>query len=205
MPEPPAPAAAPVASALGPLHRGDRGPLVTADGQPIAALHVGLGWTAAQAGRAIDLDASAITFDAQGTKDEIIWRRNRSEYQGAVQHLGDHRTGAGPGVDAEAIIVELARVPATVESLAFTINSITGDRFTDLAAAHLRLVDRVTGYEVARFDLTDTQPSTAVIMAIVKRNPAVAGGWEMQAIGEFHDTRFVKRLVDAAQRHAAMP
>lgn len=192
------------ASALGPMHRGDRRPLITPDGQPITRLHIGLGWAAAQAGKDIDLDASAISFDAQGKKDEIVWRRHLSEYSGALQHMGDNRSGSAPGADAEAIVVDLPNMPGTVESMAFTINSMTGDRFTDLAHAYLRLVDQATGYEVARFDLTDTQPSTAVIMAIIKRQRA-SGGWEMRAIGEFHDTRFVKKLVDASERQAKMP
>ncbi|MCU1690361.1 MAG: hypothetical protein JWN20_2289 [Jatrophihabitantaceae bacterium] len=200
----PVPVQAAPASALGPLLRNDRRPLVTPDGQPITRLHIGLGWTAAQAGKDIDLDASAITFDAEGKKDEIVWRRHLSEYYGALQHLGDNRSGAAAGVDAEAIAIDLPRLPGSVESMVFTINSLTGDRFTDLAQAYLRLVDQVTGYEVARFDLTDTQPSTAVIMAIIKRQPAT-GGWEMRAIGEFHDTRFVKKLVDASERQARMP
>ena len=184
--------------------RNERRALATPDGQPIVRLHIGLGWAAAQAGKDVYLDASAITFDADGKKDEIVWRRHLSEYHGAVQHMGDNRAGSAAGLDAEAIVVDLPRVPINVAAVVFTINSMTGDRFTDLAHAYLRLVDQVTGYEVARFDLTDTQPSTAVIMAIIKRQPAT-GGWEMRAIGEFHDTRFVKKLVDASERQARMP
>jgi stress response protein SCP2 len=210
--EPPVPAApiqaAPVqpapTSTLGPMQRGDRRPLASPDGQPIARLLIGLGWAAAQAGKDVDLDASAITFDAEGKKDEIVWRRHLSEYSGALQHMGDNRSGSAAGTDAEAIVVDLPRVPGSVDSMVFTINSMTGDRFTDLAYAYLRLVDQATGYEVARFDLADTQPSTAVIMAMIKRQSA-SGGWEMRAIGEFHDTRYVKKLVDASERHARMP
>ena len=205
-PAPAAPASitAPVAPAFGPMHRNDRRPLVIPDGQLITRLHVGVGWAAVEADKAIDLDVSVITFDAQGSKDEIIWRRNLSGYYGAIQHMGDNRSGSVAGTDAEAVLIELTRVPGNIESMAFTINSLTGDRFTDLAYAYLRVVDYATGHEVARFDLTDTQPSTAVIMAMIKRNYA-SGGWDLRAIGEFHDTRFVKKLVEASERQAKMP
>ena len=186
------------------MQRNDRRPLVIPDGQPITRLHVGVGWAAVEAEKSIDLDASVITFDAQGTKDEIIWRRNLTGYYGAIQHMGDNRSGSAVDTDAESVLIELTWIPGNIESLAFTINSLNGDRFTDLAHAYLRVVDYVTGYEVARFDLTDTQPSTAVIMAIIKRN-YTTGGWDMRAIGEFHDTRFVKKLVEASERQAKMP
>ena len=45
-----------------------------------------------------------------------------------------------------------------------------------------------------RYDLSDTQPSTAVLMAILRRG--TTGIWGVRAIGEFHETRFVKKLVD---------
>ena len=39
-------------------------------------------------------------------------------------------------------------------------------------------------------------------MAMVRRSGP--GVWDVRAIGEFHDTRFVKKLVDPAARHVTM-
>jgi len=143
-----------------------------------------------------------IAFDGQGTKLEIVWHRHANEFMGALQHTGDSKTGATEG-DAEAILVDLARLPDQVAALVFTINSFTGQRFTDIARAYFRMADQLTDQEVVRFDLTDSQPSTAVLMAIVRRSGP--GAWAVRAIGEFHDTRFVKKLVDPAARHVTKP
>ena len=53
-----------------------------------------------------------------------------------------------------------------------------------------------------RYDLADTQPSTALLMAELRRGGA--GMWQMRAIGEFHDFRTVKKLLPAAARQATM-
>jgi hypothetical protein len=40
-------------------------------------------------------------------------------------------------------------------------------------------------------------------MAMLRRQPD--GSWEMRAIGEFHDARTVKKLLDPAARWATTP
>jgi stress response protein SCP2 len=177
-------------------------PLLKQDGTPLHQLIVGVGWYPAPGLANIDLDASAIAFDAQGNKLEIVWHRNANEFMGALQHTGDSKTGVAEG-DAERILIDLARLPEHVAALVFTINSFTGQRFTDIARAYFRMADQLTNQEVVRFELSDTQPSTAVLMAIVRRSGP--GIWDVRAIGEFHDTRFVKKLVDPAARHVTMP
>ncbi|MEP7021296.1 MAG: TerD domain-containing protein [Pseudonocardiales bacterium] len=172
--------------------------LAKPDGTPLQKLVVGVGWFPVPGINNIDLDSSAIAFDAQGNKLEIVWHRNANEFTGALQHTGDSKTGAG-AADAEAIIVDLSRLPDQVAAIVFTINSFTGQRFTDISHAYFRIADALTEQEVLRYDLSDTQPSTAVLMAIVRRG--TTGVWGVRAIGEFHDTRFVKKLVDPAARH----
>ncbi|PZS29563.1 MAG: hypothetical protein DLM58_15285 [Pseudonocardiales bacterium] len=172
--------------------------LAKPDGTPLQKLVVGVGWFPVPGINNIDLDSSAIAFDAQGNKLEIVWHRNANEFTGALQHTGDSKTGAG-AADAEAIIVDLSRLPDQVAAIVFTINSFTGQRFTDIAHAYFRMADALTEQEVLRYDLSDTQPSTAVLMAILRRG--TTGVWGVRAIGEFHDTRFVKKLVEPAARH----
>jgi stress response protein SCP2 len=175
--------------------------LVKPDGTALTRLVVAAGWRPTPGLNNVDLDASVIAFDAEGAKLEIVWHRNANEFMGALQHTGDSKTGVAEG-DAEAILVDLARLPDQVAALVFTINSFTGQRFTDIASAYFRLVDHLTGQELVRFDLSDSQPSTAVLMAIVRRRGPLH--WDVRAIGEFHDTRFVKKLVGPAARHVTM-
>jgi stress response protein SCP2 len=80
----------------------------------------------------------------------------------------------------------------------FTISSFHGHTFTDLKHAFCVMSDD-TGRQIVTYDLTDTQPSTAVLMAILRR--VGPGLWQMRAIGEYHDFRTVKKLVDPAARH----
>jgi stress response protein SCP2 len=99
-------------------------------------------------------------------------------------------------------MVDLVRMPANVNSLIFTINCFRGGTFTDIATAFCSVHNVDDGQELVRFDLADTQPSTALLMADLRR--AGSAEWQMRAIGEFHDFRTVKKLLPAAARQATM-
>jgi stress response protein SCP2 len=169
---------------------------------PLAQVTMGLGWDPARGRRSIDLDASAIAFDTRGNRIGMVWFTHLQEFHGALQHAGDNLTGRGEG-DDEQIHVDLQRLPGEVTSLIFTITSFRGQRFTEVANAFCRLVDARSGQELVRYNLSEAQPSTGVIMAMLRRTPS--GSWEMRAIGEFHDAKTVKKLVDPAVRHATAP
>jgi stress response protein SCP2 len=184
------------------LVKGSRVSLVKSGAPPLTNVVMGLGWDPAKGRRNIDLDASAIAYDEGGRKLQIVWFMHLSEFGGALRHSGDNLTGKGEG-DDEQILVDLARLPANVMSLVFTITSFGGQKFTDIARAFCRLVDATSGRELVRYELSDAQRNSAVIMAMLRRQPT--GSWEMRAIGEFHDARTVKKLVDPAARWAVAP
>jgi stress response protein SCP2 len=184
------------------LVKGGRVSLVKSGAPPLAHVTVGLGWDPASGRRNIDLDASAIAFDGSGRKLEIVWFMHLKDFGGALRHAGDNLTGRGDG-DDEQIHVDLVGLPPTVASLVVTITSFKGQKFTDVANAYCRLIDTDSGQELVRYNLSDSQPASAVIMAVLRRTPA--GSWEMRAIGEFHDAKTVKKLVDPAARHATAP
>lgn len=184
------------------LVKGSRVSLVKSGAPPLAAVTMGLGWDPAAGRKRIDLDASAIGFDASGRKLAIVWFTHLADFSGALRHGGDNLTGRGEG-DDEQIHVDLQRMPAEVTSIVFTITSFGGQKFTDVARAFCRLVDASTGQELVRYDLSNAEPRSAVIMAMLRRTPA--GPWEMRAIGEFHDARTVKKLLDPAARWAVTP
>jgi stress response protein SCP2 len=177
------------------LRKNERVSLVKSGAPPLSRLVMGLGWDPAPGKRNIDLDASVIVFDQDAKKLDIVWFTHLSEYGGALRHTGDNVTGQGDG-DDEQIKVDLANLPAKVAHLVFTINSFRGHKFTDVSRAFCRLVDEQTNAELVRFDLSDSQPQTGVLMAVLSRTPA--GSWEMRAVGEYHDGRTVKALVDPA-------
>jgi stress response protein SCP2 len=182
------------------IQRHDRVDLVSAAGGPLNRLVFGSGWQPAPGHAAVDLDASVIAFDAQGQKLAIVWHEHMTDFLGALQHTGDNQTGSAQG-DAERILVELNRLPDHVGALVFTMNSASGQTFTDVVNAYCALSDD-TGRVLLRYDLSDTQPSTAVLMAIVRRSGA--GTWSLRAIGEFHDCRSARHLVDPAARQVSI-
>jgi stress response protein SCP2 len=165
----------------------------------LTAVVVGLGWDARTTdGMAFDLDASAIVCNADGkvlSDKHFIFFNNLTTPDGAVQHSGDNLTGEGGG-DDEVIVVDLGRIPQEVSGLVFTVNSFSGQKFTEVAKAYCRLMDAVTGEELVRFDLTNAEAQTGVMMAKLVRQ--FSGEWDMTAMGEFAKSRTVRGMVKPA-------
>lgn len=156
---------------------------------------MGLGWDPITGRRNIDLDASAILIDARGSKIEAVWYGNLQACGGAIAHSGDNLTGQGEG-DDESIRVDLGRLPADVAAVVFVVNSFRGHKFTDVQRAYCRLIDLDTSAELVRFDITDSEPRTGVVMSVLRRT---GPNWEMTAIGEFQDGRTVRAMYDKAE------
>ncbi len=170
--------------------------LVKTGAPPLSKVVMGLGWDPAKHGRDIDLDASVISYDASGGKMGLVWFMHKSDYSGAIQHSGDNLTGQGGG-DDEQIQVDLGALPAAVTHLVFTINSFTGQNFTEVRNAYCRLLDP-TNTELVRYDLSAGEAQTGVLMARLSRTPD--GTWTMRALGEFHKGRTVKAMTDPGSR-----
>jgi tellurium resistance protein TerZ len=179
------------------LVKGQKVSLDKPGGGTLTRVRMGLGWDAVQKrtlfgkrAQEIDLDASALLFDAEGHLVDQVWFKQLNSKDGSVHHTGDNRTGAGDG-DDESIQVDLSRVPANVTTMVFTVNSFTGQDFSQIENASCRLVDETTGdTEIARYNLSASGRHTAQIMAKVSRAGA---GWSMTALGvaasgrTFHD------------------
>ena len=156
---------------------------------------MGLGWDPAASGRSIDLDASAIAVDRRGRKSDAVWFMSKSAYRGAIEHSGDNVTGHGAG-DDETITVTLPALPADVVAIVFVVNSFQGQKFTEVRSAYCRLLDLDTGAELVRFDLTDSEPRTGVVMSVLRRD---GSAWAMTAIGEFHDGKTARAMYGPAE------
>lgn len=152
-------------------------------------VHVGLGWDPRVTdGTDFDLDASAFMLAANGKvradTDFIFYNQLRSPC-GSVEHTGDNRTGVGEG-DDEVVMVDLTKVPADVQKVAFTVTIHEADQrrqnFGQVQNAFIRLVNAETNVEVARYDLTeDASTETAMIFGEIYRH---GNEWKFSAVGQ---------------------
>lgn len=150
---------------------------------------VGLGWDARPtAGADFDLDASAFMVKEDGKvrsdSDFIFYNQTKSSC-GSVEHTGDNRTGAGEG-DDEAIIVRLDKVPADIQKVVFCVTIHDADmrkqNFGQVSHAYVRVVNRDSNNEVARYDLSeDASIETAMIFGEIYRH---SGEWKFKAVGQ---------------------
>ncbi|MEU2979419.1 TerD family protein [Streptomyces hirsutus] len=167
-------------------------------GRPLLSqVRMGLGWEPAYRGKDIDLDASVIAYGPQRNHIDSCYFGKLQIVNGAIKHSGDNLTGEGGG-DDETITVDLGRLPQEVSGLVFTVNSFSGQKFTEVAKAYCRLLDATTGEELVRFDLTSAEPQTGVMMAKLIRQ--FSGEWEMTAVGEFVKSRTVRGMVKPAAK-----
>ncbi|MEU5593482.1 TerD family protein [Streptomyces sp. NPDC020298] len=196
-PAPPAPGAGKVNLDKGrvSLQKNQTVSLVKGGSPLLSQVKMGLGWEPAFRGRDIDLDASVIAYGPQRDHIDSCYFGKLTILNGAVKHSGDNLTGEGGG-DDEVIMVDLGRLPQEVTGLVFTVNSFSGQKFTEVAKAYCRLLDAATGEELVRFDLTSAEPQTGVMMAKLVRQ--FSGEWDMTAMGDFVKARTVRNMVKPA-------
>ena len=182
------------------LSKGQKLSLTKSSGGTLTRVRMGLGWDAAKKkgffgkrDQEIDLDASGLLFDGAGQLVDVVWFNQLGSKDGSVVHTGDNRTGAGDG-DDESIVVELTQVPANISTIVFTVNSFTGQDFSQIESAFCRLVDETDGSEIARYELTGSGTHNAQVMAKVSRDGA---GWSMTAIGAPTSGRTFDQLLPA--------
>lgn len=150
---------------------------------------IGLGWDVrATDGETFDLDASLLMAKADGKarseKDFIFYNEKKSAC-GAIHHLGDNRTGAGEG-DDETIHVFLNKVPTEIHKLIVCVSIHDAEKkkqnFGQVLNAFIRLVNKDTQQEVARYDLSEEAATeTAMIFGEIYR---YEGEWKFRAVGQ---------------------
>ncbi|MCC8049895.1 MAG: TerD family protein [Clostridiales bacterium] len=155
----------------------------------LKSILVGLGWdvNAFDSGADFDLDAAAFLLGADGkcpTDREFVFYGNLSHTSGAVNHMGDNLTGEGEG-DDEQIQIDLSKVPANIEKIAFTVTIYEAEsrhqNFGQVSNAYIRLVDDSNGTELIHYDLgEDFSIETAVVVGELYKHD---GEWKFNAIG----------------------
>ena len=130
--------------------------------------------------KAVDLDASVIGYDAAGNLLEVVFYGSLRSVNGSIIHHGDNLTGAGEG-DDEVIDINLPGVDARVAFLALVITSYSGDQFSNIDNAFVRVENVATRQEMARFSMTEKGSHTGLMVALLAR---LGRGWELRAIGD---------------------
>lgn len=155
----------------------------------LSKILVGLGWDTKKydGGYDFDLDAAAFLLGSSGkvqSDSDFVFYNNLKHNSGAVQHMGDNLTGAGDG-DDEQIRVDLSKIPANIDKVAFTVTIHEADtrkqNFGQVSNAFIRIVDESSGKELIRYDLgEDFSIETAVVVGELYRH---SGEWKFNAIG----------------------
>ena len=131
--------------------------------------------------------AAAFMLGADGkcpTDKEFVFYGNLAHPSESVKHMGDNLTGEGEG-DDEQIQIDLSKVPANIERIAFTVTIYEAEArrqdFGQVSNSFIRLVDETTGKEMIRYDLgEDFSIETAVVVGELYRHN---GEWKFNAIG----------------------
>ena len=155
----------------------------------LSKIIVGLGWDVKKydGGYDFDLDASAFLVGSNGkvaSDSDFIFYHNLKHSSGAVEHTGDNLTGAGEG-DDEVIRVDLKKLPASVDKVAFTVTIYDAEsrrqNFGQVSNAYIHIMDETTHQELIRYDLgEDFSIETAVVVGEIYRHN---GEWKFNAIG----------------------
>lgn len=170
------------------LRKGENISLSKADAS-LEEVGIGLGWNKRDtAGEEFDLDASAYrlldTKKCRGKQDFVFYGQLETD-DGSVVHSGDNKDGGAEG-DDETITVHLSKLPAEIKTVAVgvTIHEAASRRqsFGQVTGAYVRVYNRKTEKELARFDLTeDAALQTAMVFGELYRTDTE---WKFRAVGQ---------------------
>ena len=152
-------------------------------------IRLGLGWDTNMfdGGDDFDLDVSLFMVGKSGKveqDEDFIFYNNLKHPSGAVEHLGDNRTGEGDG-DDEEILVNLETMPKHIQKIAVTVTIYEAaerrQNFGQVSNSYIRIVDKDTNEELIKYELgEDFSIETAIVVAeIYKHN----GEWKFNALG----------------------
>lgn len=165
---------------------------VTALAPGLKSIMLGLGWDVIGFDAdAPDLDASLFLLDKEGltrSDEDFIFYNNTTALEGAVEHTGDNRTGAGDG-DDETVMINLEKIPYDVMKIQFVVSvydaAMRGHSFQDVRNVFFRLVDQETNRELFRYfldgELHNNERATALKVGYLYRD---GDSWMFCAEGE---------------------
>jgi len=150
---------------------------------------IGLGWDTNKydGGHDFDLDAVAFCCGEDGkvhNEADMIFYNNLKHSSGAIEHLGDSKTGEGDG-DDEQILINLSLIPENISKIDFTVTiheaQERNQNFGQVSNAYVRVANSDTNEELIKYDLgEDFSIETAIVIAQLYRN---GSEWKFNAIG----------------------
>lgn len=158
----------------------------------LTRIRMGLGWDRKTSGGSeFDIDCSVFICGLNQVGEpklisdsHFIFYNNLKSPNGAVEHKGDNRTGAGDG-DDESVLVDLGLIDASAAEVSFIVTihegAERGQNFGQIHNAYIKLYDDVTGAEVAGYDLDATFSSETAVQfgSLYKKE----GHWHFKAVG----------------------
>ena len=150
---------------------------------------VGLGWDPNEgSGEDFDLDASAFMLGENHKlpRDEFfVFYNNLKSPDGAVESMGDDRTGGSSDGDDETLNVDLSKVDPKITEIIFTATIYKAaerkQNFGQVHNSYIRIYNAVNNEEIARYDLDeDFSIETAVEFGRLYRR---GSEWKFEALG----------------------
>lgn len=150
---------------------------------------IGLGWnTNKYDGPDFDLDASAFLLNANGkctSSDDFVYYNNQKHKSGSVMSSGDNLTGSDDGGDAEQIVIDFSKVPASIEKIAIPVTIYQAEErhqnFGLVSNAYVRVLDANSNDILMRYDLSEEYSiETALVVCELYRS---GSEWKFAAVG----------------------
>ncbi|WP_367429763.1 TerD family protein [Streptomyces celluloflavus] len=148
---------------------------------PAAAVRVELGWQAAPG--VPDVDASALLLVSGKVRDDadFVFYNQAVHASGAVRHEGKRPVGDAM---TDSLTVDLAAVEGAVDTVVLAA-SADGGTFGSVPGLGVRVLDAVSGAELARFESRDATAETAFVLGELYRRQ---GDWKFRAVGQGYAT-----------------
>ncbi|MFD3559498.1 TerD family protein [Streptomyces sp. NPDC058686] len=144
---------------------------------PAPAVRIELGW---RSGAGVpDADASALLLVSGKVRSDadFVFYNQPAHASGAVRYEGKQ---SADGQVTDTISVDLARVEPAIENVVLAASS-DGGTFGQVPGLYIRVLDAVSGAEIARYDSADASVETAFVLGELYRRQ---GAWKFRAVGQ---------------------
>ena len=196
------------------LEKGQRINLEKSNGSKLQSVCVGINWGAIEKKgifgikkEPVDLDGSFSVYDGNKNLIDTVSFRKLISTDQAIKHSGDDLTGdlnGDDGLDNEVITLDLSRLNASANYVAFFINSFRGQDFKDIPFASIRIYEGTPTrvQEVfAKYDIANDAAfagSVSMVLGVFyKRNDE----WKFNAIGTPTKDRKLEESVVTIQQN----
>ena len=179
------------------LEKGQRINLEKSNGSKLQSVCVGINWGAIEKKgifgikkEPVDLDGSCSVYDGNKNLIDTVSFRKLISTDQAIKHSGDDLTGdlnGDDGLDNEVITLDLSRLNASANYVAFFINSFRGQDFKDIPFASIRIYEGTptrVNEVFATFDIANGSGFAGHVSMVMGVFYKKNNEWKFNAIGE---------------------